>query len=487
MARQSGGSSVTDRQTSYDVRIYKLHKEARAAKRPYRIRWAVARLPRPPFSKYFATYNLAQGFLDDLSRASRKGEAFDIETGLPMSILREELDKKAADNTVTLLQHLRDYTEYKWPRVSGKGRKGMADVLRDIMLAVMPVNSERPQCAPGYKHLNEAFRLWLFRPDALDSAGDDVPVEILDAIGWAEKHTPNLNEIAVPVNTRRLLDALCRTHRGTQASANYFNRRRAVLYNVFAYAIAENRLDSNPLDAPDLKWERPNDLQSDDVVDPRSVGAPAQVAEMLVAVTYVGREQGPRFVAFFGCMYYGMMRPEEVINLRRNQCELPESGWGRLILSDAAAAVGRHWTDDGTTHEVRALKHRGRTTTRPVPIQPQLVQLLRQHIKAYRIGSDDRLFTTVRGNPIDSGVYGRVWKAAREFGLSETERATPRLRRPYDLRHSGVSLRRTAGVPSRQVAEWAGHSVEVLERVYSKILDGYDDRWQRQIDAFMDG
>jgi hypothetical protein len=39
-----------------------------------------------------------------------------------------------------------------------------------------------------------------------------------------------------------------------------------------------------------------------------------------------------------------------------------------------------------------------------------------------------------------------------------------------------------AGVPERQVAEWAGHSVEVLRRVYSKILDGFDDIWFEKID-----
>ncbi|GAB4001523.1 hypothetical protein GCM10029992_37290 [Glycomyces albus] len=46
------------------------------------------------------------------------------------------------------------------------------------------------------------------------------------------------------------------------------------------------------------------------------------------------------------------------------------------------------------------------------------------------------------------------------------------------------SLRRTAGVPSKQVAEWAGHSVEVLERIYSKVLEGYDERWQQEMDEF---
>jgi hypothetical protein len=56
------------------------------------------------------------------------------------------------------------------------------------------------------------------------------------------------------------------------------------------------------------------------------------------------------------------------------------------------------------------------------------------------------------------------------------------LKRPYDLRHAGVSVRLYAGVPERQVAEWARHSVEVLRRVYSKILDGFDDTWFEKID-----
>jgi hypothetical protein len=32
---------------------------------------------------------------------------------------------------------------------------------------------------------------------------------------------------------------------------------------------------------------------------------------MLAAVSYVGRQQVPRFAAFFGCLHYAMLRPEE--------------------------------------------------------------------------------------------------------------------------------------------------------------------------------
>ncbi|MEU6127673.1 hypothetical protein ABZ805_00735 [Saccharopolyspora sp. NPDC047091] len=45
-------------------------------------------------------------------------------------------------------------------------------------------------------------------------------------------------------------------------------------------------------------------------------------------------------------------------------------------------------------------------------------------------------------------------------------------KRPYDLRHAAVSTWLNAGVEPTRVAEWAGHSVHVLLRVYAKCLDG---------------
>lgn len=37
------------------------------------------------------------------------------------------------------------------------------------------------------------------------------------------------------------------------------------------------------------------------------------------------------------------------------------------------------------------------------------------------------------------------------------------------------------GVPVTQVAEWAGHSVEVLLKVYAKCLDGQDEVSRRRV------
>jgi integrase len=60
---------------------------------------------------------------------------------------------------------------------------------------------------------------------------------------------------------------------------------------------------------------------------------------------------------------------------------------------------------------------------------------------------------------------------------------SPLAKRPYDLRHAAVSLWLNAGVPPTQVAEWAGHSVNVLLRVYAKCVYGQDEVARQRIEA----
>ena len=56
------------------------------------------------------------------------------------------------------------------------------------------------------------------------------------------------------------------------------------------------------------------------------------------------------------------------------------------------------------------------------------------------------------------------------------------MRRPFDLRHACLSTWLNAGVPATQVAEWAGHSVDLLLRIYAKCLDGTQDVERRRIE-----
>ena len=184
-----------------------------------------------------------------------------------------------------------------------------------------------------------------------------------------------------------VLDALAVRLDGKPASPEYFSRRRRVLHKCLGYAVRKKRLSSNPLSKANLPEDWTPPQTPDDTVDPRAVGSPALVASMLASCSHVGRRQGPRFVAFYACMFYALMRPSEVAALTREACHLPEEGWGYLIFADASQAAGKAYTDDGQVHEHRGLK--GRTKGRPsprarrpvrkVPIPPELAGLLRAH------------------------------------------------------------------------------------------------------------
>jgi len=50
--------------------------------------------------------------------------------------------------------------------------------------------------------------------------------------------------------------------------------------------------------------------------------------------------------------------------------------------------------------------------------------------------------------------------------------ASPLAGRPYDLRHAAVSLWLNRGIPAPEVAQRAGHSVDVLLKVYAKCIEG---------------
>jgi integrase len=96
------------------------------------------------------------------------------------------------------------------------------------------------------------------------------------------------------------------------------------------------------------------------------------------------------------------------------------------------------------------------------------------------------LFRSEAGGPLYTSSYRIVWQRARPLALSPALAASPLARRPYDLRHGGVSLRLNAGVPATQVAEWAGHSVEVLLSIHAKCISGRDHVWFDRIDRALD-
>jgi integrase len=72
-------------------------------------------------------------------------------------------------------------------------------------------------------------------------------------------------------------------------------------------------------------------------------------------------------------------------------------------------------------------------------------------------------------------------RAYRQVALTPAEQASPLARRPYDLRHACLSRWLNGGVYPTQVAEWVGHSVDVLLRIYAKCVTGQDELAKRRI------
>ncbi|MFF3498545.1 hypothetical protein [Streptomyces sp. NPDC003247] len=67
--------------------------------------------------------------------------------------------------------------------------------------------------------------------------------------------------------------------------------------------------------------------------------------------------------------------------------------------------------------------------------------------------------------------------------LSEAETASLLARRPYDLRHAGVSFWLSSWVDAMECARRAGYSVAVLHKVYAKVLDRTREHANSRIDA----
>ena len=105
------------------------------------------------------------------------------------------------------------------------------------------------------------------------------------------------------------------------------------------------------------------------------------------------------------------------------------------------------------------------------------------HLAEFGAAPDGRLFVRqgYGAGPVSKETYSRVWRQARKDALTPAQQRSLLGKVPYQLRHAAVSLWLNAGVPATQVAEWAGHSVHVLLKVYAKCIDGQDQAARRRI------
>ncbi|OHV23242.1 hypothetical protein BBK14_24275 [Parafrankia soli] len=484
------------RELSYDVRLWKTRKTQRAKHTAYRVRWEVAGQEK---GASFTTSGLASSFRSKLVTATREGVAFDVATGWPVTMDVEYARKQAskggaeaasvepAPQVDTWYSHAMEFVDSTWAASAPGHRKNTAEALAHITLAFVRQDAlGRP--ASGL--LRKALYTWAFDarsrlPVAPKSGGDPTPPEpprdIADAVAWLERNTIPLAALGETENelVRRGLDLISKKIDGRPAAPATIARKRSAFYSCLEYAVERKRLPFNPVDQIKRRPVR----NSGGVVDRRVVCNHDQARRLLAAVANQGKT-GPRLAAFFACMYYSGLRPEECNDLAPADIVLPptDDEWGWFILDGADPETGARWTDSGK-REPRELKHRAKGDTRRVPIPPPLVAFLRAHLAAYPPARDGKVFRSPRGGPVRSNTYGRIWKAGREAALSPEQVASPLAATPYDLRHACVSTWLNGMVQGSQVAEWAGHSVAVLYRVYAKCIDGDVDTQLRRIET----
>jgi integrase len=441
---------------SYKVSVWKISVNKTTKKLTYVVRWVV---DGQTFSESHKTNALADRFRAKLLRAVEKGEPFDTVSGLPDSL-------RGGKAALSFYELAVRYVDHRWVDASAKHRDSMTDALA----LVVPVLVKARRGQPSPEVLRRALRSYVLPPPRRER---ERPADVVAAVQWIEKASLPVAELQDIARVHGLIDALGRRLDGTPAATQTYRRRRAVTFNALEYAVETEALTSNPL----TRVRRRRGKQVLQEIDRRVVVNPRQARELLTVLTYVGaydRASGRRLVAFFGCLYYAALRPGEALGLRLDDCTLPETGWGRIELAETRPSAGKTWTDSGEAHDRRGLKQREKGEVRVVPIPPPLVRLLREHVEVFGLADDGRLFQSEYGNVVAASSYSRTWKRARELALLPGQVTSVMAARPYDLRHAGVSQWLNSGVPAPEVAARAGHSVDVLLKIYAKCIDGQE-------------
>jgi hypothetical protein len=84
---------------------------------------------------------------------------------------------------------------------------------------------------------------------------------------------------------------------------------------------------------------------------------------------------------------------------------------------------------------------------------------------------------------VSLATYTRVWRKARTVALTRPNSDPPWRECRTSWGTPPCRCGSTPECPATQVAEWAGHSVHVLLKVYAKCIDGQDEAARRRIEA----
>ena len=297
---------------TYDVRIWSIRAYTGKTRTSHTVQWRVG--PRR-HQRTFATRALADSFRADLLNQTHHGTPFNRSTGLPATVGDPAQGR-------SWYEHAVDYVDTTWPHVSARHRKGTAEALTTLTMALVTSTTG----APPAPEVRRALFGWAFNASAHRHDHRDIA-----ALDWIRAASVSLACLREATWLHTALIAIGITQTGSAAAASTFRRKRATFHHALGYAVELDLLPVNPLDKIRRRPAAPATA-----LDPRIVVNPSQARTLLKAVHVIA----PALEGFFACLYYAGLRPSEARNLQRRHCTLPETGWGRLLLTGSRQVAG---------------------------------------------------------------------------------------------------------------------------------------------------
>ena len=166
------------------------------------------------------------------------------------------------------------------------------------------------------------------------------------------------------------------------------------------------------------------------------------------------------------------LRPGEICGLKWSDIDLDGDVAQLAVQRFRRVTTARDKTGKG--RQVMSMsKYAKARSNRPIALPANVVAALRrwkteqtkERVKSARWADLDLVVTTTNGNPVDpSNIRRTVARVAHRAGIFDTA-DVPDLR-PYELRHTCVTLLIERGRPLEEVADLCGNSVRTLEQNY---------------------
>lgn len=416
---------------------------------PYYVRWVVG---HTTLSRSFTHKAEADDLHARLRIAATDGLRFDSLTGFPVAWARNEW---------TVASWCSHWLRRRWNDLAPKTRAGLVEAISvGVPLFVLPAKAgAAPVGLPAY------IRDVMCAPqpngerDAISErylARFSLPLDMVTATtgadAWAE-----LGKGRAPATAKRL---------------------RKDFRSILTAAVRENLMDANPMPVPQSKTTK---QRTSSKVGLSQLPSPIEVRSILAAIPS-HQPSSHTIELLIRSVYLAGWRPGEALGLDVSDLSLPAGGWGEANINTSRSNATSRWLDDAT-ERTGPPKARAPGDSRTVPLCPELVEDLRQHLGGRTSGL---VFLSRTGEPLSPSNVNRAWQRAKQTVLVQGHpHLDNHVCRVHDLRHLHATLSIRAGVGLPEISRRLGHSVETLVTVYADLLPDDTQRANGLLEAVL--